>query len=101
MTTLVVDVSELASGRTRAVSHAGANLLVCNVDGAYFAVENRCSHAEVLLTVARLDGCLLECPVHGARFDVRDGSVARRPARRGIRTYPVVLKHGMLEIQLG
>jgi len=101
MITLVVDATELGPGQTRAVEHRGTSVLLCNVDGDYYALENRCSHAAARLSVARLDGCLLECPVHGARFDVRDGSVARRPARRAIRTFPVVVSGGKVEIQLG
>ena len=76
------------------------SILLCNVDGEFYAVENLCSHAATPLSHGRLDGYRLECPVHGARFDVRDGKVARRPARRALRTFPVVVTGSRVAIRL-
>ncbi|MCH2170729.1 Rieske 2Fe-2S domain-containing protein [Myxococcota bacterium] len=98
---LVVDVSDLSRGSTRALEHAGRSILLCNADGEFYAVENRCSHAATPLTRGRLEGCLLECPVHGARFDVRDGAAARRPARRPLNTFSVAVAGNSVEIRVG
>ena len=86
-----LEIGELPPGRTRAMAVAGHDILVCNVDGVLYAVANRCTHAKVALTNATLIGCDLECPVHGARFDVRSGAVKSRPARKPLRSYPVTL----------
>ena len=86
---LEVDVSDLAPGQMRAVEHAGTSVLICNVGGDYYAVENVCSHAAVPLHEGSLNGCEIECELHGAVFDVRDGAALALPAREGIRSFPV------------
>jgi nitrite reductase/ring-hydroxylating ferredoxin subunit len=95
-----VEVAGLAPGQTRAVSAHGRELLVCNADGRFYAIENRCPHAMVRLDTAVLNGCILECPVHGGRIDVRDGSPQRNPIRRPALTYPVRDQGGHVEIEL-
>ncbi len=82
-----VDVSDLVNGQTRSIEVAGRKILLCNVAGEFFAIQQRCSHAAYSLADGRLAGFEIECPLHGARFDVRDGSVKRRPARTALETY--------------
>jgi 3-phenylpropionate/trans-cinnamate dioxygenase ferredoxin component len=96
-----VDVADLAPGHTRAVSVHGLNVLVCNAEGRFYAIENRCPHAMVRLDAAVLSGCILECPVHGGRLDVRDGSPQRPPVRRPAITYCVEERGDQIEITLG
>ena len=93
-----VDVSDLAPGQTRSVDCGDRRVLLCNVDGVFYAVADRCSHAAVPLDAGRLTGCILECPFHGAQFDVRDGSAVALPARRPIASYPVVETDGTVRI---
>ena len=95
-----VDVVGLAPGQTRAVSAHGLHVLVCNAEGRFYAIENRCPHAMVRLDTAVLSGCVLECPVHGGRIDVRDGSPQRLPIRRPATTYAVRQHGARLEIEL-
>ena len=84
-----VDVADLVPGQTRPVSAHGRELLVCNADGRFYAIENRCPHAMVRLDTAALHGCILECPVHGGRLDVRDGSPVEAPIRRAAERFAV------------
>ncbi len=100
---LEVNVSDLGPGHTRAVQAGGRKILVCNVGGEYFAIAERCSHAAFSLAEGRLTGFLLECPLHGARFDVRDGSPARRPAIKPLDTYPLtrVGAQVLIEVEVG
>ena len=95
-----VDVAGLAPGQTRAVSAHGRELLVCNAEGRFYAIENRCPHAMVRLDTAVLTGCVLECSVHGGRIDVRDGSPQRHPIRRPAQTYRVRVRGAQIEIDL-
>jgi 3-phenylpropionate/trans-cinnamate dioxygenase ferredoxin component len=97
---VAVDVTGLAPGQTRAVSAHGLELLVCNADGRFYAIANRCPHATVRLDAAVLRGCILECPVHGGRLDVRDGSPQGHPIRRPATTYPVRESGAGIEIIL-
>jgi nitrite reductase/ring-hydroxylating ferredoxin subunit len=96
----VVEIGDLAPGQTRALEHAGVALLLCNVDGEFYAVENVCSHADAPLTDAPLSGCELECELHGAVFDVRDGSVVALPARQPLRSFPVARDGDRVTIRL-
>ena len=100
MRAVVVDVADLGPGQTRAVEAEGAKLLVCNAEGRFYAIENRCPHARVRLDGAALHGCILECPVHGGRLDVRDGSPQGYPIRRSALTYTVRPREGRIAIEI-
>ena len=100
MTRLFVDVSDLAEGRMRALSLEGRNVVVCRAEGAYYALENRCPHALVPLDAGRLEGCVLECPLHGGRLDVRDGRPLAQPIRKPATTFAVRPVPGGIEIDL-
>ena len=65
--------------------------LVClaKVDGQIYAVSDDCPHIGGALSDGELTGCVLTCPVHLARFDVRDGRVLRGPARDDVPCYAV------------
>ncbi len=93
-----VDVSGLRDEQTRAAQVGGLDVLLCSVSGHIHAVENRCSHAASELSDGRLRGNLLECPLHGAEFDVRTGNPTRPPARRPITIFPVRCENGQYEV---
>ena len=86
---LEVDVSGLGAGEMKAIAHGALSILVCNVDGEFFAVENECSHAAVPLDEGTLRGCEIECDFHGAVFDVRTGEALAMPATVALRRFPV------------
>jgi 3-phenylpropionate/trans-cinnamate dioxygenase ferredoxin subunit len=96
-----LDVSDLAPGQTRAFEEEDVKVLVCHADGRFYAIENQCPHAAVRLDAAALRGCLLECPVHGGKLDVRDGSPQGHPIRRPVTTFAVTERDGAIEIRLG
>jgi 3-phenylpropionate/trans-cinnamate dioxygenase ferredoxin subunit len=84
------DLSDLADGDMRAFpDHGRYGIVVCRVDGRLHALENNCSHADTPLSEGRLRGAMLVCPLHGAQFDVRDGSHQGPPAWEGVVCYPV------------
>ena len=60
-----------------------------NVDGEYFATDDTCSHEEASLSEGFLYDDIVECPLHGAAFNVRTGEVEAFPATVGIDTFPV------------
>ena len=84
-----IDVSDLEAGQTRVVEQGGISILLCNVEGTLYAVENLCSHAQVPLAEGELRDCEIECIFHGATFDVRTGEPLAPPAMRPIRTFKV------------
>jgi 3-phenylpropionate/trans-cinnamate dioxygenase ferredoxin subunit len=85
----------------RAVEVAGWSVLVCHAEGAFYALENRCPHAATPLAAGRLRGCVLECPLHGGKLDVRDGSPRGRPIRSPATTFAVRAAGAGIEVRLG
>jgi naphthalene 1,2-dioxygenase system ferredoxin subunit len=67
-------------------------LALYKVGDAVFCTANLCTHAEAFLSDGYLEGFEIECPLHGARFDVRDGRVLCQPADKDIATYPVKIE---------
>jgi 3-phenylpropionate/trans-cinnamate dioxygenase ferredoxin subunit len=63
--------------------------IVRTEDGEVHAVDDTCSHANVSLSEGELDGCTLECWLHGSRFDIRTGRPTGPPAIVPINVYPV------------
>ena len=74
-------------------------ILLCNAEGQYYAIQDLCTHDGAPLGQGRLVGCEIECARHGAKFDVTDGSATSLPAFRAIATFPVRIKDGVIEVQ--
>ncbi len=85
----VARLSEIPPGGLRRVEIAGRLILLARVGDDIYAVDDNCTHISGPLDQGELDGHVLTCPIHLARFDVRDGSVLRGPARDPLPTYPV------------
>jgi 3-phenylpropionate/trans-cinnamate dioxygenase ferredoxin subunit len=96
----VATTADIKPGTNRAFQLAGHDVLICHTKDAFFAVENLCSHAMATLEGGRLRAYRLICPLHGASFDVRDGSVKGKPAIKGIRSYPVRISGDRVEVLL-
>ena len=69
--------------------HGTVVAIVRTEDGQVHAVDDTCSHANVSLSEGELDGCTLECWLHGSRFDIRTGEPSGPPAIIPINVYPV------------
>lgn len=66
-------------------------ILVCNVDGEFYATQDTCTHGEWPLSEGYLDGATVECSLHWAKFCVRTGKVEALPACVALRTYAVTV----------
>lgn len=60
-----------------------------NVEGEIYATDNVCTHAFAILTDGWLDGDVIECPLHGGRFEVKTGKGLGPPIPCDLKTYPV------------
>lgn len=85
----VAKIGDVAPGSVEYVEAGDEDLALCNVDGEYYAIANVCTHDGGPLGQGSLDGHIIECPRHGARFDVRTGAVRALPAILPIPTYEV------------
>ena len=66
----------------------------------FFAVYNECSHAQIALSEGEVDGCTLECWLHGSRFDLRTGAPTGLPATEPVPVYPVEIRDGDIYVSL-
>ena len=96
----VAMTDEIPVNKVRCFVLDGHAIAVCNVKGEYHAVENKCSHGDSTFEKSRLRGHRLLCPLHGAIFDVRDGSVVSPPAILPIKTYTVKVEDNEIKICL-
>lgn len=85
----VASTDEVPPGVMRKVSVGGADVVLANIDGAYYAIGNVCTHEEGPLDEGVLDGFEVECPWHGSRFDLRTGIVKQGPAGAPVAAYEV------------
>ena len=63
------------------------------------ALDDVCNHAGGLLSRGTLDGCAVECPLHGSRFDLRDGRILRGPAHQRQPVLPTRVRNGWIEVR--
>ena len=92
--------SDIEPGSTKNYQLAGHGIVVANCDGDLHAIEDRCTHDNGPLGEGALFGCQVECPRHGARFDMQSGKAMSLPAVRGVASYPVRVVEGQLEVGL-
>ena len=92
----VCTIAELLPGEFRVVWDGDTAIAVYNIEGEYYAVEDTCTHDGGELTGGELHGFEVECPRHGARFDLRDGAVTAPPAVVPIEVFPVHVENGMI-----
>ncbi|MGD8623680.1 MAG: non-heme iron oxygenase ferredoxin subunit [Anaerolineae bacterium] len=83
------NVRDILPGRVQVVEVEGEEIALCNVGGEFFAVANLCTHDDGPLGEGQVMDHQVECPRHGARFDVRSGQVKALPAVQPIPTYEV------------
>ncbi len=85
----VATKDELPPGERMVVEVNGVYVAVFNVGGQLYAIEDVCTHDDGPLAEGELDGYTIECPRHGAQFDIRDGRVLRLPAVAPVPWYEV------------
>ncbi|MEX2159509.1 MAG: non-heme iron oxygenase ferredoxin subunit [Dehalococcoidia bacterium] len=92
--------SDVEPGTAKAFEVDGRSVAVCNVDGTYYAIDDVCTHDGGPLDQGLLDGTQIECPRHGARFDVTTGRALTLPAVMPVNAYPVRVEGDDIEVSL-
>jgi 3-phenylpropionate/trans-cinnamate dioxygenase ferredoxin subunit len=95
----VVAVDELEPGGVTLVDVGGAEVAVFNIGGEFYALADVCTHDGGTLADGSVEGCEIECPRHGARFDIRSGKVTAPPAYEDVTTYPVRVVNGIVQVR--
>ena len=98
--TVVAQTTEILVGKFKPVTVQGRRLLICRTADGFFAVDDTCTHDDGPLADGTLEGNAIECPRHGARFDVRTGAVLCLPAAVPIRSYPVRVEGDDVKVEV-
>ncbi|HJP40982.1 MAG TPA: non-heme iron oxygenase ferredoxin subunit [Dehalococcoidia bacterium] len=91
---------QISPGTVGVIEVGGQRVAICNADGDYFAIDDACSHDGAPLDQGVLDGLSVECPRHGARFDIRTGKALSLPAIQPTATYATRVVEGQLEVEV-
>lgn len=94
----VLKESEVPDDDPASCSVGDVEIAIYRVEGEYFATSNICTHAEALLSDGFLEGHLIECPIHGACFDIRTGKAMTSPAEIDLETFPTRVRDGSIEV---
>jgi nitrite reductase/ring-hydroxylating ferredoxin subunit len=87
--TKVAQTDEVPPGSMKVVALGIDRVLLTNVDGEIHAVGEECTHAGGMLSEGYLEGAKVECPLHGAIFDVKTGVVEGPPADENLPQYSI------------
>jgi nitrite reductase/ring-hydroxylating ferredoxin subunit len=83
----VARLGDLTDGQATRVVIDGQPVALVLTDGELYAVDDRCSHADVSLSEGDVEGCFIECWLHGSQFDLRTGNPTGLPANQPIATF--------------
>ena len=93
--------AEVKPGSMKRVMIEGHALLLVNVDGRYYTVDDTCTHEDASLSSGSLRGEFVKCPLHGSRFNVITGAVLDDPAEQDLQTYPVKIVGDAIFVKWG
>ena len=97
----VAKFDDLVEGTGKRVDVGEERVAVFRVGDQAYAIADRCSHAEASLSDGELFGTEVECPRHGAEFDITTGAALTLPATTPVAAYPVEVVDGGVQITIG
>jgi len=84
----ICKANELPPDTRKAVVINSIPILIFNLEGDYYAIQNRCTHQDFPLLEGELEDDILMCPLHGAKFSIKTGEAKASPAFVDVPTYP-------------
>lgn len=97
---VVARTSDIACGEVLHVEVAGRELAIYNVDGEFFATDDRCTHMRARLSDGYVEGGVIECPLHFGKFDIRSGRALSAPCTVDLAVYTVKVDAGAIAIDI-
>jgi len=94
-------VEDVGVGEVRKIEAGGLTLAVYNLDGAFYATDDACTHGPGSLSEGFVDGDTIECNFHQGVFNIRTGECVRPPCMIPVRTYRTVVEHGLVYVEVG
>lgn len=96
----VCALGDLTDGEPRKEVVNGTTIAVVLSEGEVYAINDTCSHGQVSLAEGEVEGCLLECWLHGSQFDLRSGQPVSLPATDPVPVYPVKVEGDNVFVQV-
>ncbi|MCK6619070.1 MAG: non-heme iron oxygenase ferredoxin subunit [Calditrichaceae bacterium] len=89
------------SGSVKVVEYDYVPIAIFKLGDHYYAIDDTCSHDEASLSEGEIvEECQIECPMHGARFDIKTGKNLSFPAVVPVKSYPVKVENGVIYLEL-
>lgn len=96
----VCSLDDLADGEPRKATVGATTIALILTEGEVYAINDTCSHGQVSLAEGEVEGCLLECWLHGSQFDLRTGAPVSLPATDPVPVYPVKVEDRTVFVQV-
>ena len=94
----VAKAGEIPKGGRKIVRLDDRSVAIFHLDDGYYAIDDVCTHDDGPVAEGALEGDVIQCPRHGARFNVKTGAVLCLPATSPISTYPVRVEDGEIKV---
>jgi nitrite reductase/ring-hydroxylating ferredoxin subunit len=75
----IAKVDEIPAGKTKHVEVNGKEIMIANMNGKFYALDDRCAHMNAPLSMGNLTGDVVTCPFHGAKFNITSGKKISEP----------------------
>ena len=95
----VATVIDVLPGTRRVLEVDGVQVAVFHLEDGFHAIEDVCTHDGGELAMGQVEGCEIICPRHGARFDLRTGTVTAPPAYEDVAVLPTRIVDGQVEVR--
>jgi biphenyl 2,3-dioxygenase ferredoxin component len=94
-------VADVGAGEVRRIEAAGLALAVYNVDGAFYATDDACTHGPGQLSEGFVDGDVIECNFHQGRFNIKTGECVGPPCMIPVKTYRTIVVEDRVYVEVG
>jgi nitrite reductase/ring-hydroxylating ferredoxin subunit len=97
----VAEVDEVEPGKMKVCQIGDSSIILVNLDGIYFAIDETCPHRSAPLSEGEISGDVIICPWHASEFDIRTGKNVAGPATEAIKSYAVRVDGDDVKVALG
>ena len=92
--------SEISLNSSKVINLGDKQIALFNHEGEYYALDDMCSHAEASLSEGDVYDCKVECPLHGAEFDLKTGDAVTLPATKPVNKYKVNVEDDYIFLEM-
>ena len=92
--------SDLSLNSSKVINLGGKQIALFNYEGEYYALDDMCSHAEASISEGDVYDCKVECPLHGAEFDLKTGDAVTLPATKPVNKYKVNVEDDYIFLEM-